>query len=54
MLQARLTCVSRKILSIETLIHVKYLTCISVILIAILERRYYYHYFTGEEMRGVT
>ena len=53
MLQAHITCISRKILSIETLTHIKYLTSISVILTAILERRYY-HYFTGEEMRGVT
>ena len=50
MLQARITCISRKILSIETLTHIKYLTYISVILTAMLERRYY-HCFTGEETR---
>lgn len=53
MLQARITCISRKILSIETLTHIKYLTYISVILTAMLERRYY-HCFTGEETRRVT
>lgn len=52
--QAHITCISRKKLSIESLMYVKYLTSIFLILTAILEGSDHYHSFTGEETRVVT